>query len=58
MLSPYKRVFSEYRILVVKMGLNINTCSIAKDNFNMLVVAGWCGRDLSETLVSSLELVL
>ena len=37
MLSPCKRVFSEYRTLVVKMGLDMNTCSIAKDNFDMLV---------------------
>ena len=37
MLSPCKRVFSEYRTLVVKMGLDINTCSAAKDNFDILV---------------------
>jgi hypothetical protein len=37
MLSPCKRVLSEYRTLVVKMGLDMNTCSAAKDNFDMLV---------------------
>jgi hypothetical protein len=37
MLSPCKRVLSEYRTLVVKMALDMNTCSAAKDNFDMLV---------------------
>jgi hypothetical protein len=37
MLSPYKRVLNDYRTLVVKMGLNMNTCPATKDNSNILV---------------------
>jgi hypothetical protein len=37
MLFPCKRILSEYRTLVVKMALDMNTCSAAKDNFDMLV---------------------
>jgi hypothetical protein len=37
MLSLCKRILSEYRALVVKMGLDLVSCPIAKDNFNMLI---------------------
>jgi hypothetical protein len=37
MLSPCKRVLSEYRPLLVKMGLDLHTSTPTKDNFEALV---------------------